>query len=280
MIAKPQMWWPGTVRQHPLTVGAVATWPLWEGAGGTAQDVIHGHTGTLINHTPASWIGTDVGGALDFDGTSQGRINVPYNEALNLFDGVTVAVRVRPIIGGLRVIVGKPFAVTHTNPFYDWGVLITNAGTLTFRIGSSNTDSTGALSTDTWASVVVTASGKEWNWYIDGQLDKTTANTSLPSNTNSQDVRIGTRADGAEQFKGTLDIVQLFPFAVTAEWVSRWHADPYAAFRVPSIHRRHVAAIVAGGGSRYGGGGLGATVGGPAGGGAGGGDASGLGVGI
>ncbi len=246
MIAKPQMWWPGIDRQHPMVKGAVAVWPFWEGAGGSLRDVMKGHDGTLSNMDAANWSGTETGGGLNFDGSSNNTITVPYHAELNLFNGVTIAARFRATLGVSMVLISQPFNTFHGNPFYEWTLYVSSGGEINFRMGSDTATSSAMIAGGVWETVVLTADGVNRKWYFNGRLTETAATTTLPGNTNSQGVRIGTNPSDNEDFNGDIDIIKLFPFAVRAEWVAQWHADPYAALRIPSITRRHVAAAPGG----------------------------------
>jgi hypothetical protein len=72
MLAKPIMRWPGINRQHPLASRLLAYWPIWEGAGSFAGDIVGTRDLALTNMDPGSdWTGTPLGYGLDLDGTDE-----------------------------------------------------------------------------------------------------------------------------------------------------------------------------------------------------------------
>ena len=69
------MWAPGLHRSHPLANGLVGLWPMWDGDGDKAMDLVAGRTGTLTNGP--IWVATEEGGALEFDDTTTNHLVLP-----------------------------------------------------------------------------------------------------------------------------------------------------------------------------------------------------------
>ena len=95
-IFKPK---PGAVlnRAHPMSQGLIGLWLFNEGAGLKTKDLVSDQYGTIsnmaINSTTSGWIGSPLGGGLQFDG-SDDFITFTNNQALQgLTDRVTVIVR-------------------------------------------------------------------------------------------------------------------------------------------------------------------------------------------
>lgn len=112
----------------PITEGLVAYWPLDEGAGEIAQDASgNGHDGELRNGV--EWVEGVLGGALRFDG-ADGFVSVPYDPALDVGGGVTIALwaylESEPDVSpgnDWRLLVGR-------NGFKPYGLLIEQDGRL------------------------------------------------------------------------------------------------------------------------------------------------------
>jgi len=58
MQMKPSIWCPGFNASDPLAQGMAAYWPLWDGDGSRAMDLVGGHHGDLVGSP--TWIGDGV----------------------------------------------------------------------------------------------------------------------------------------------------------------------------------------------------------------------------
>ncbi len=70
--------------QAPIGPQAWAYWPMDENTGLVAMDAVGKNDGNLINMTGSEWQGSEIGGALNFDGVDDvvdlGAINIPENQ--------------------------------------------------------------------------------------------------------------------------------------------------------------------------------------------------------
>lgn len=159
-----------------------------------------------------------IGQGGSFNGSSR-YITIPYSSTLNCTSGITIHAWVNSTATG-RSVVGKMFAATHTSPFFDWNMYYAAGPRLNFRIGLATNNTTNTVSNSTWIHVVMVANGTDHRIYINGALDRTITTTTLPTNTNSQPVRIGANASPGEYFAGTLDQIEVFSTAQSADWVA------------------------------------------------------------
>ena len=97
-LVKPQRWWPGINRQHPLWRRTVGCWKFDDGGGNRLTDYSgRGNHGTLTNMDPVTdWVGTEQGWGLDFD--TDDHVVMPsnmYQVADIAKSGITFAALVR-----------------------------------------------------------------------------------------------------------------------------------------------------------------------------------------
>jgi hypothetical protein len=207
-------------RQHPINHGRVGWWIALHGLDGGAflYDLMGLVSGTLTNmgsgsgwHTPTR---KGAFGHLVYDGSND-YVQMPYTAALNCTGGITIAawIFLTSAFGG-KVVVGKPFTTTHTSPFFDWLMYINS--TVTFRIGTQVQTSTSSITQSVWTRIMLVADGTNWNFYLNGILDKTLTLAVLPTNTNSQGVRIGANVAAGEVFTGGIDDVAVWNRGLSA----------------------------------------------------------------
>jgi hypothetical protein len=97
---------------HPLSKGLVGYWLFNEGAGSRANDISgYGNHGTLKNMAPnaqnSGWVGSKLGGALNFDGTDD-CINCGIDSSLGLTAEFTIVCTIKPAtINNYDTIIGK-----------------------------------------------------------------------------------------------------------------------------------------------------------------------------
>lgn len=176
----------------------------------------NGNNGTNTGVTSTS--SGKIGDAGVFNGTSN-YITIPYSSTLNCTSGVTIHAWINASSTS-RSVVGKMFNTTHTSPFFDWNMYYAAGPRVNFRIGLATNSSTNTVTNSTWIHVVMVANGTDHRIYINGALDKTITTATLPTNTNSQPVRIGANATPAEFFAGTIDEIMVFSAAQSADWVA------------------------------------------------------------
>ncbi len=164
-----------------------------------------------------------IGYGGSFNGSSR-YITIPYSSTLNCTSGITIHAWINSASTN-RSVVGKMFAATHTSPFFDWNMYYASGPRLNLRVGSTTNTSTNTVSNSTWIHVVLVANGTDHRIYINGTLDRTITTSVLPTNTNSQPVRIGANATPGEYFNGTIDEVEVFSAAQSADWVAYSYAN-------------------------------------------------------
>lgn len=224
---------------HPHAYGLRLALLLNEACGNRVFDLSRNlNHGTLVNMTPAnSWVGGRNGYALNFGGIgSDDYINVPYNETLNLSSGLTIEAVINPSnVTGVHIIAGKPYTTTHSSPFFDW-LLAINNDKLVIRVGTSTADGTeNSIAVDTVYHVACTITGQTYyKIFINGILDIAEIDSALPSNTNSQDIRIGANRANNEEFDGQIGFVRIYDRPKTDLEILQVALDPYAMFR-PNI---------------------------------------------
>lgn len=181
----------------------------------TADSGPNGNNGTNTSVTNTA---AKIGAGGSFNGSSR-YITIPYSSTLNCTSAITIHAWINASSTS-RSVVGKMFAATHTSPFFDWNMYYAAGPRPNFRIGLATNSSTNTVSNSTWIHLVMVANGTDHRIYINGALDKTTVTSTLPTNTNSQPVRIGANATPAEYFNGIIDEVEVFNTALSADWVA------------------------------------------------------------
>jgi hypothetical protein len=153
-----------------------------------------------------------------------------YFPASNCTGGVSMVAR---LTSGatLTTLMGKPFAATHTDPYFDYGIFYYDAASVECRIGSITQTFSVATDAEHATTIAFTADGVNWNFYVDGLLVSSVANTGLPSNTNSQPIRVGTNAEAGEAFTGGIHYAYVFDYALTGGQVMALNVEPFSVFK-------------------------------------------------
>jgi len=200
-----------------LPSGMVAWWP----AQGNALDAAGTNNGTLmggVNYAPG-----EVGEAFNFGGVN-GYVNVPSSPSLNLTNALTIEAWVElNNLNTVYFIATKGPSGTAGNNY---------SGNFEFRISGSNIQllhqtstggnlatyqATSAITSGVWHHVAVTlVSGGDVNFYLDGVPAGTFPQQGTFGITNSQPVRIGTRADGYSYFNGLIDELSIYNRALSS----------------------------------------------------------------
>ena len=135
---------------------------------------------------------------------------------------------------GTTWVLGKPFAVTHTSPFADylyWGSEI--------RIGASSVSISPPTTTVVTFIWSVNPNGTSTYWWNRDAIGTTFNAAAGIANTNSQPIRIGSRAGGGEQFGGTVINARVWDRPLSPSEVRQLQTEPYAMFLQPSAPRTH-----------------------------------------
>lgn len=153
-----------------------------------------------------------------------------YFPASNCTAGVSMVMRITEG-ATLTTLMGKPFAATHTDPYFDYGMFYYDAASVECRIGSSTQSFSVTTSGEHPTTIAFIADGTNWNFYVDGLLVSSVANSGLPTNTNSQPIRVGTNAEAGEAFTGGVHYAYVFDYALTAGQVMALNVEPFSVFR-------------------------------------------------
>jgi hypothetical protein len=73
----------------------------------------------------AAWEDNIYGPDLRLPNSANGKVTVTFNSILNCTSGITIAIRIKTpptADANFHCVFGKPFAATHTSPFFDWSV--------------------------------------------------------------------------------------------------------------------------------------------------------------
>ncbi|MBX4215680.1 hypothetical protein KW797_01905, partial [Candidatus Parcubacteria bacterium] len=200
--------------RHSYFQNLIGAWTFDESSGLILQDHSPLRNHGLIGAAPSK-TATKYGGGLQMTTASTSRVTVPYNSRLNCLKGITISLRVispSSFSNTFRSGVGKPFASTHTNPFFDWSVGFPFTDSthiqVEFRIGGQVVD-TGAttygVSTPIHIIAVQQLSG-DMAVHVNGVLNvATAAGVAFATNTNSQDIKFGINNGNSENFEGIYD---------------------------------------------------------------------------
>jgi hypothetical protein len=152
---------------------------------------------------------------LRFDGGDY--LEIAYNASLDPASALTLAVVCRSTTTS-RVVIGRPYAATHTDPYFNW--LLYHAGTATdvsMRVNASNvavSNLAGAVPTaNAWlapAAYVYTLDGSARKLRRNGAQVGSTQSGATISYTNNVGLRIGGNAVGGEALVGDIAEVMLF----------------------------------------------------------------------
>lgn len=250
MLAKPQMWWPGINRRHPLAQGIELLYPFW-GRGGTLCDVSgHRRNGILVGMAPATdWVGSPYGSALDFDGSND-CVEADHSDQLNIGTGdFTVASWIYHAATSIHdVWVSKGvhnvgWMICSGEPVSSLVLYVT--GTEYLRVNDAGTAISGR-----WSYHCVLRRADQCEWWIDGvkqsfAIDLISGQTRDLSS--SWKFRVGAADNNAGSaswfWKGKVAQIIFWPRrAIGIGDIHALYHNPFQLIRPPSIARLHVAA--------------------------------------
>lgn len=198
----------------------VAAYSFNTASGTTLVDVTgHGYSMSLVNG-PA-WSSGKYGNALAFDGANDAAIANAYNPALNLAGrSFTLSAWIYPRSNGAwQMIVSKPYASSHSAPYFDWSMhRQISTGRIAVFLGCEQVQRTSNSATplNAWTHIAVTYDGTALRHYINGALDRTTAVSCVVTNANSRPIRLGANGGGSEVMNGLIDDVRIYDRPLTA----------------------------------------------------------------
>ena len=143
--------------QHPLMKGCVGWWPLTDGAGGIAKDIVGTNDGTLVD---LSWNNTEVGTNVEFPSIDGDQITTTLN--VTGYTDITVSGWLRNDGSSAGSSYGKFVSTSHLTSldFY----MNKPSNIVWFRVGGNLVQFSGTMpAKGTWFHAVGTwsASGRE-----------------------------------------------------------------------------------------------------------------------
>lgn len=239
---------PGLIldRAHPLARGLAGWWPLNEGGGTRAADLVAGNAGTLTNGPART--GSRLGAAVGMDGTDD-HIIIPHSPAIALTTDITISVwALTSTVSGWRQLLDKgPNPTTHPAPYqigqYDaTGQIYFGRGN-----GSSSTSltSTSSAIAGAWTHWVCSWGGGTFRIYYNGRIDATS--TASPTCTDSgRALYVGQREDlAAAYWSGAFAHLRIYNRVLDAREVAQLYADPMAGARASAGASRYYTAPTA-----------------------------------
>ncbi len=156
------------------------------------------------------------GEVLHFPGPGTGYIEVPHDPALNPTDAITIEAWVYLESHSCGGIVGKDYIEAY------WLGDCGSGGQLRFypRAGSSE-DGINPIPLNAWTHVAVTYDSTTMNFYINGDLDRSTTDISGPLTPSTDPLRIGNDVSWDISPDGYVEDVRIWNVARTQEQIQR-----------------------------------------------------------
>lgn len=225
---------------HPLSHGLVFCAAMGEG-GGRPYD--------LVDDAPAPlsgglrWSTGKYGAELLGDNTN-GFASFPNKARYNVVGPISACALFRIPAAGFtswHQIVQKPFTTTNTSPFMDWGLAVLEffGGYSVILAANGDTSGGGVISNPLgrWVHAVGTRDGTNIRIYLDGGAPTVTAQSNLPTNTNSQPVRIGANADAGEPWGGDIAFAAVWNRTLGGDEARALYAEPFGMLAPAPIRR-------------------------------------------
>ena len=219
--------------QHPLMRGCVGWWPLTDGGGGIAKDLVSGNNG--IQNGGVTWTDTELGRTASFDGTFNQRFNIStgYDFSTGTVAGWFYADSSTSSGVGL---VGNGSAVND----YDWMAYLTTNGT-SFRFYKKNSAGTAesttgvTVSVNEWHQFVITKTGTSLEVYIDGVLLEllTLSDAAIRNTFNFKINAVWTQTS----ITGNIQNVRVWNCALSSSEALELYQNPWAGLSIPSETR-------------------------------------------
>jgi len=210
-------------RDQPAGGSAAGHWALDEGAGTLVRDGSgQGHDGSFAG-APA-WVSGVYGGALDFGG-SGARVVVPDAAGLDAGGALSVAAWIRPRVKDTQYLVKK--ARHHSIDGFELSLSSDGRPFVRFNHGSAGDAFKLVASTPyprngtTWMHLAATFDGQEIRIYANGLPAGSLAAPGLAIGANALALAIGAEDDGAGAFRGSIDDVRLYGFALSPDEIQR-----------------------------------------------------------
>ena len=203
-----------------LPPSGMVSW--WDGdavTGTTARDIQDGNDGTLVNGATTA-LGK-VGQAFSFAGLAD-YVNVPENSGLNLLHA-TIDMWIMPTMAtsdltGRHFIDKRLLGTPSTGEYTGY---VRGNGDIDFIFDTTGTDpffdgSLGLIPMGVWSHIAFTWDGSILNVYRNGIIIGTASGSGSIIN-NAESIKIGTRVDFNNFFKGLIDEVEIYNRALTQQ---------------------------------------------------------------
>lgn len=226
----------GRFRNHPLYRGCIVHWMMHDGGGLVTEDVSGFNNSGALTSGPG-WDTGAFGPALLFDGTDDyvvgsRLVNIPrvtISAWINIDPAATGGLGILGFFNGLA------------NGTRDKVLAISDAGYLVFYAydGTPRTTSTPTNTTPkgTWVHVVGTADGVNIKAYENGVEVGTAACGDTYQGYAGPNIFLASASPADfSYFKGKIDNVQVYDYALTMSQIRQLYNDPFVMFRRP-IHR-------------------------------------------
>ena len=157
--------------------------------------------------------------SLGFDGADD-TVVISSNNIFDLSNGGTLSAWVYPNSFGETYWENyRPFDSTSGGNGYFIAMAGGPALSLTMSGVQTNTD-TDTVPYSQWTHVLVTFDGSNWNYYLNGKLNKTQPRSTLPTANSGLDLTIGNRTGATDRtFNGLIDDVKIFNYALTPQQI-------------------------------------------------------------
>ncbi|HWA51758.1 MAG TPA: LamG-like jellyroll fold domain-containing protein [Patescibacteria group bacterium] len=208
----------------------IAYWKFNEGSGTTVSDSSgNGNTGSLIN-TP-TWTTGISNGAINFNGTNQ-YVSVSDSGILNLTGDLSISLWINPSSSQTvnsdilrKESSGNGFGIEQTGSGLNYSFGWKNSSG--FQCWSSNPFS---LTAGAWQQLVIVKSGATRSVYINGSPQSagtcTGSNASISSTSGVALQIAGWSSFPTRYFKGTLDDIHIFNYALSSAQVQYLYNNP------------------------------------------------------
>jgi hypothetical protein len=201
----------------------VAHWAMEDNGGAFLMDSSSAKNNADIIEGP-SWVEGKRGLALELNGTID-YCTVPNDPSLNVSNAITIAAWIKPSKYGTQRILRK---VDETNDL-GYSLFLGIDSTISIRFNNSNLTRLNSISNypatgDTWMHVASTYDGTTIRIYVNGVEDNT-VNRSFNIGTAKNDLTIGAQENETNLFKGSIDDIRIYNYALSTSEISDLQAD-------------------------------------------------------
>ena len=212
--------------QHPLMKGCVGWWPLTDGGGGIAKDLVRGNDGTLNGN--AAFVSSEIGASLSCSGVSQGGVTASTNPVASLPITVSAWFKTSNTSSDMYIIDGDDSS--------DRIAIYRNAGgSLVAFAGGSRTFSTSSsvIADGNWHHVVAIYTSSGITGYFDGEQ----AASGSAATTSLSGLRIGGRYSSTSNWDGELQNIRTYDRALSDSEILQLYTNPWSGLSIPSSTR-------------------------------------------